>query len=116
MCRTVACPMGDIAYIHTRLFSLQVHRLIVVDSDNRVEGVISLSDILNYLVKEDRHLSDSFSGVSCSGELKCYFVVLLTAIVLHVNMQGCRVLTICVQGCIFALLVVVVLELCPLLM
>jgi len=42
-----------------------------VDSDNRVEGVISLSDILNYLVKEDRHLSDSFSGVSCS-EDECF--------------------------------------------
>ena len=28
----------------------QVHRLVVVDEDNRVMGVISLSDILSYLV------------------------------------------------------------------
>ena len=28
----------------------EVHRLVVVNEDNKVVGVISLSDILNYLV------------------------------------------------------------------
>jgi 5'-AMP-activated protein kinase, regulatory gamma subunit len=29
---------------------VQVHRLVIVNDDNKVCGVISLSDILNYLV------------------------------------------------------------------
>merc|ERR1711874_162200 len=33
-----------------RIVKAEVHRLVVVDDDNKVTGVISLSDILNYLV------------------------------------------------------------------
>lgn len=33
-----------------RIVKAEVHRLVVVDDDNKVVGVISLSDILNYLV------------------------------------------------------------------
>ena len=33
-----------------RIVKAEVHRLVVVDEENRVTGVISLSDILNYLV------------------------------------------------------------------
>ena len=33
-----------------RIVKAEVHRLVVVDDENKVTGVISLSDILNYLV------------------------------------------------------------------
>ena len=33
-----------------RIVKAEVHRLVVVNDDNKVVGVISLSDILNYLV------------------------------------------------------------------
>ena len=33
-----------------RIVKAEVHRLVVVNEDNKVVGVISLSDILNYLV------------------------------------------------------------------
>ena len=33
-----------------RIVKAEVHRLVVVNDDNKVTGVISLSDILNYLV------------------------------------------------------------------
>ena len=33
-----------------RIVKAEVHRLVVVDDDNKVTGVISLSDILNFLV------------------------------------------------------------------
>ena len=33
-----------------RIVKAEVHRLVVVDDDNKVTGVISLSDILTYLV------------------------------------------------------------------
>jgi 5'-AMP-activated protein kinase regulatory gamma subunit len=33
-----------------KIVKAEVHRLVVVDDDNRVFGVISLSDILSYLV------------------------------------------------------------------
>lgn len=46
---------------------LQVHRLVVVDLCNSVEGIVSLSDILSYLLKGDQRLSDAISSVSCSG-------------------------------------------------
>lgn len=39
---------------------LQVHRLVVVDDDERVTGVVSLSDILSYIVL--RPVSDLKSG------------------------------------------------------
>ena len=32
------------------LFSFQVHRLIVVDKEQKVIGVVSLSDVLKFLV------------------------------------------------------------------
>ena len=32
------------------LFLFQVHRLVIVDAEDRVSGVVSLSDILTYLV------------------------------------------------------------------
>jgi len=62
-------------YLHFKYFCwitafisfLQAHRLVIVDGDNRLEGIVSLSDILNYLVCEDRHYSGSFSNGSCSG-------------------------------------------------
>jgi len=31
-------------------FNLQVHRLVVINDDQQVEGVVSLSDILDFLV------------------------------------------------------------------
>jgi len=34
-------------YVSVRV---QAHRLIVVDEENRVEGIVSLSDILRFLV------------------------------------------------------------------
>lgn len=37
-------------YLNIGIFSWQVHRLVVVDNDDRVIGVISLSDILTELV------------------------------------------------------------------
>ena len=33
-----------------RIVKAEVHRLVVVNDENKVVGVISLSDILNYLV------------------------------------------------------------------
>ena len=33
-----------------RIVNKEVHRLVVVDNENRVQGVISLSDILTYIV------------------------------------------------------------------
>ena len=36
--------------IMERIVKAEVHRLIIVDNDERVEGVVSLSDILYYLV------------------------------------------------------------------
>ena len=43
--------MGHGVLIKENVFLLnQVHRLVVVDDENRVMGVISLSDILSYLV------------------------------------------------------------------
>ncbi len=35
------------------LFGLQVHRLVIVDSQQHVVGVVSLSDILKFLVLND---------------------------------------------------------------
>ena len=29
---------------------VQVHRLVVVDQDRRVKGIVSLSDLLNYII------------------------------------------------------------------
>lgn len=40
------CEMCDI----TIVFHLQVHRLVVVDEEDKVIGIISLSDLLLYLV------------------------------------------------------------------
>lgn len=36
--------------ITTTVFHLQVHRLVVVDEEDKVIGIISLSDLLLYLV------------------------------------------------------------------
>lgn len=69
MCSYLSVILNDMCLQHHLFIYIvvQVHRLIIVDKNNKLDGVVSLSDILNYLVKEDRHLSDSFSGVSCSG-------------------------------------------------
>ena len=56
---------------------LKVHRLVVVDDDNKVTGVISLSDILNYLVLRPGGKKCALSGFSFSlflAELSQYFV------------------------------------------
>ena len=37
---------------------LQVHRLVVVDSERRVVGILSLSDILSYLVLRPAEMFD----------------------------------------------------------
>jgi len=39
-----------LAAIVERIVKAEVHRLVVVDRDNRVEGIVSLSDILSFLV------------------------------------------------------------------
>ena len=38
---------------------LQVHRLVVVDNERRVVGILSLSDILSYLVLRPANLYDT---------------------------------------------------------
>jgi len=54
-----------------RIVKAEVHRLVVVDDDNKVTGVISLSDILNYLVLrpggDDPHHDYSMEEVKSEG-------------------------------------------------
>ena len=46
-----AIPLFQVLFTHSLyLFSLQVHRLVVVNDQMHVKGVISLSDVLKYLV------------------------------------------------------------------
>jgi hypothetical protein len=49
--------------IMERIVNKEVHRLVVVDSDNRVQGVVSLSDILTFIVlKQDEQLSQQMAN------------------------------------------------------
>ena len=47
-----------------RIVKAEVHRLVVVDDDNKVTGVISLSDILTYLVLRPGGTDFHYSGFS----------------------------------------------------
>lgn len=51
-----------LSQIETNLFLLQVHRLVVVDNEDRVIGVISLSDILKELVLKPCRKLNSFQN------------------------------------------------------
>lgn len=47
----VTCKKTDtLISIMDKIVKAEVHRLVIVDDDNKVEGMISLSDILFYLV------------------------------------------------------------------
>lgn len=50
-------------YDIARLY-LQVHRLVIVDDDDKVIGIISLSDLLLYLVLRPCGEDDSPEGVT----------------------------------------------------
>lgn len=60
----ILCRCADMCSIS--FYLLQVHRLIITDSDGQLTGVISLSDILFYLVQDDSALNSSISNTSCS--------------------------------------------------
>lgn len=49
-----------------RIVKAEVHRLVVVDDDNKVVGVVSLSDILNYLVLRPGGDDPNHSAGSCT--------------------------------------------------
>ena len=55
-----------------RIVKAEVHRLVVVNDDNKVVGVISLSDILNYLVLRPGGECAIFQSIS----LKMFFGVI----------------------------------------
>lgn len=40
-----------------RIVSKEVHRLVIVDTESRVQGVISLSDILSYIVLKQQEVA-----------------------------------------------------------
>ena len=44
------CQNVVVSHLYLLVLLLQVHRLVVVDDDNKVVGVVSLSDILSYIV------------------------------------------------------------------
>lgn len=45
------CTLNDsLSSIFGTIRKSQVHRLIVVDSENKLQGIVSLSDIMRYLI------------------------------------------------------------------
>ena len=47
----VTCKKTDtLLSIMDKIVKAEVHRLVIVDEDNKVAGMISLSDILTYLI------------------------------------------------------------------
>jgi len=51
-----------------RIVKAEVHRLVVVDDDNKVTGIVSLSDILHYLVQELQEV-DSPAAIEDPGDI-----------------------------------------------
>lgn len=58
--RIASCKKSDsLRKIVDKLVEAEVHRLIVVDDEEKVNGIVSLSDVLEYLViKHDREKSN----------------------------------------------------------
>lgn len=59
--------ISDASVLKTVLWQLfsQVHRLVVTSPTNEIEGVISLSDILSFLLQDDLYM-ESASNASCA--------------------------------------------------
>lgn len=56
------CTLNDsLSSIFGTIRKSQVHRLIVVDSENKLQGIVSLSDIMRYLIGGTRD-SDLYRG------------------------------------------------------
>lgn len=49
-----------------RIVKAEVHRLVVVDSEEHVIGVLSLSDLLNYIVRRPNQLDQSIPSGNAS--------------------------------------------------
>jgi predicted transcriptional regulator len=47
-------PLGQVL---SRLMTKRVYRLVCVDSTNRLEGILSLSDILSLFISSDKTMS-----------------------------------------------------------
>lgn len=52
---------------------LQVHRLVIVSNDNILDGIISLSDILTFLLQEDQPIGSMMSATSCAAAINADF-------------------------------------------
>ncbi|KAG0217703.1 AMP-activated serine/threonine-protein kinase regulatory subunit [Mortierella sp. NVP41] len=63
------CTLNDsLSSIFGTIRKSQVHRLIVVDSENKLKGIVSLSDIMRYLIGGTRDDVRESSQVGDSGE------------------------------------------------
>lgn len=63
------CTLNDsLSSIFGTIRKSQVHRLIVVDSENKLKGIVSLSDIMRYLVGGSRETKVSGSPAHAVGQ------------------------------------------------
>ena len=61
------CTLNDsLSSIFGTIRKSQVHRLIVVDSENKLKGIVGLSDIMRYLIGGTRETKASSSGSSAA--------------------------------------------------
>uniref|UniRef100_A0A1I8IR83 5'-AMP-activated protein kinase subunit gamma-1 n=1 Tax=Macrostomum lignano TaxID=282301 RepID=A0A1I8IR83_9PLAT len=60
-------PDDSLRSVLEKLVTAEVHRLVIVDSDQQVIGVVSLSDILKAIVLDHKALAESLAGASAAG-------------------------------------------------
>ncbi|XP_062861537.1 5'-AMP-activated protein kinase subunit gamma-3b isoform X2 [Trichomycterus rosablanca] len=64
-------PHETLETIIDRIAEAEVHRLVLVDEEDRVRGIISLSDLLQALVLTPAGCARQLAGQSCSVIIKC---------------------------------------------
>ena len=75
--------------IMERIVNKEVHRLVIVDQDNRVSGIISLSDILTYIVLKQGDLAQEQPNLTKTTSLTAAFgLTRLSPSLEHVNVNN----------------------------